>query len=188
MENTQENMVTTEVSRKVTLMEKMQAVYGGLGRSRVGEGYHYKIFEEKMPDNNSLREYFLAKADYLKDLMKSQVDFERKRQLEQAEDRTRLAYETLSGVVNRNDLVVSEIVGLQMMCDKYEVFPETKTGIGEQIKAESDYFKKLAETVAQRLGTSVVEEVRGSIDTEIYPVDFVGMLMPYPGDEFVEDK
>jgi len=64
--------VKNEVSPRENLRIKMVAIYSGLGRSRVNEEYQYKIFEDRMPSNGDLREYLLAKADYLKDLMKKQ--------------------------------------------------------------------------------------------------------------------
>ena len=169
-----------EISPRENLRIKMKAIYGGLGRAIVGEEYQYKIFEDKMPTNEDLHGYLLAKADYLKDLYTKQPDFERKRQLELAEDRARLASETLAGGVSRPDLVVEEVVGLQLMCDKYETFPETKTGTDKLMEAESAYFQRVAEVVAGKLNTPLIDNVRGgTIDTDIYPVDFVGMLMPY---------
>jgi len=167
-----------ELSNGSKLLEKMKPIYRGIVRIQNKEetGYDYETLSEvDMPTNEQIGEYLGAKVEYLHDLIdkgREKHNIGRQRELEQAEMRADLARKTLSGEADRPDLVVAEFVGLSMTCEKESVnYPQWR----DMLESDSKYFRKLAETVAGRLGGGPVpDKVPGAIDSEVYHVTFLG--------------
>lgn len=137
-----------------------KGLYSGLHRvyEKNETGVRYDVVPEKMPNDETVKNYFEEKKYYLSNLLKGEKDFESQRRLEMAEQKTRLALETLKGNVSRGDLVAAEMKSIALACSEWLKLGTRHTeDTLKLMHARTTYFDKLASIYEQKYKTGPVE-------------------------------